>query len=277
VKLVNGGRAAFGRILLLLVLMGGAPLSTAAQEGEPRSTAGPLLGTTDLYLGLGAALGTVALAPLDARIAEAFRDGTDEHPAALRLAVAGTGFAGGPGTLVLAGSLFVTGKVVASSDLATAGIRTAEAIVVAELLVYGIKGLAGRARPRVPGAGPLDFQLGRGIAGGAYQSFPSGHTAAAFATAAVLTGVVGEHHPDSRVLVGSLLYSGATLTGLSRIYHNEHWLSDIAMGAAIGAYSGWKVMSFHRDRPDGTRLDRFLLSVSIAGGRPVGFAITPAP
>jgi membrane-associated phospholipid phosphatase len=261
------------RFSLLTILLCGLAAPLGAQVEDTRTA--PLLGATDAYLALGATLGTLALAPLDARIAASLRDAAPAHPRAVRLAAKGAEVVGGPGTLAIAGGLYVTGNVLSSSLLSTTGVRTAEAVVLAEILVYGIKGLAGRARPRVEGAEPLDFGFGRGVTSGSYRSFPSGHTAAAFATAAVLTSAIGERHPDSRVLAGTLLYSGATLTGISRVYYNEHWLSDIGMGAAIGTYSGWKVVRYHRGRTEPAPLDRLLLSVTFVGGRPASFAITP--
>ncbi len=33
-------------------------------------------------------------------------------------------------------------------------------------------------------------------------------------------------------------YSLAGLVGYARIYHNQHWFSDVLMGAAIGYFSG---------------------------------------
>jgi membrane-associated phospholipid phosphatase len=263
-------------VLHLLVLA--VPLSSAGAQNVPEDDRpAPILAAADAYFALGSTLGTLALAPLDGEIARALHESTASHPPLIRFAATAAEVAGGPGTLVLAGGMYVGGKIAASNHLATTGVRTGEAIVLAEILVYSIKGLAGRARPRVEGAHPLDFRFGRGIRGGAYQSFPSGHTAAAFAAAAVLTDAIGQSNPDAHLLAGSLLYSGAALTGLSRIYHSEHWLSDAAMGAAIGVFSGRKVIRFHRDRDDDTIIDRLLLSVSIQGGRPPVFSITPLP
>ena len=49
------------------------------------------------------------------------------------------------------------------------------------------------------------------------------------------------------------MYGGATLVGLSRMYNNAHWASDVTLGAAIGTFSGIKVVRFNHshahDRP----------------------------
>jgi membrane-associated phospholipid phosphatase len=57
------------------------------------------------------------------------------------------------------------------------------------------------------------------------------------------------------------LYGGATLVGVSRMYNNAHWGSDVVIGAAIGTFGGIKVVKYHHTRP-GNRLDRWLLSAT---------------
>lgn len=70
--------------------------------------------------------------------------------------------------------------------------------------------------------------------GTARNSFPSGHTATAFASATILHKEYG--------LTRSLWYSAAgyaiaTTTGVMRVMNNRHWASDILAGAAIGIFS----------------------------------------
>jgi membrane-associated phospholipid phosphatase len=61
-------------------------------------------------------------------------------------------------------------------------------------------------------------------------SFPSGHTATAFAAAVVVQGT----WPRS----GGLVFTLAILTGLSRIYVGVHYPGDVAFGAACGLVVG---------------------------------------
>jgi membrane-associated phospholipid phosphatase len=56
------------------------------------------------------------------------------------------------------------------------------------------------------------------------------------------------------------MYGGATMVGLSRMYHNKHWASDVVLGAAIGTFSGWKIVQYAHAHP--TKLDKFMLHVS---------------
>lgn len=62
------------------------------------------------------------------------------------------------------------------------------------------------------------------------NSFPSGHTATAFMSAAMLHKEYGWRSPWFSI--GG--YTAAAVTGVSRIMNNRHWLSDVAAGAAIG-------------------------------------------
>lgn len=65
------------------------------------------------------------------------------------------------------------------------------------------------------------------------KSFPSGHTATAFMGAEFLH----QEYKDVSPWISVAGYSMATLTGLMRIRHNKHWLTDVLAGAGIGMLS----------------------------------------
>ncbi len=63
--------------------------------------------------------------------------------------------------------------------------------------------------------------------GTAYNSFPSGHTAATFAGAELVRMEYGWGW-------GALFYANAIMVGTMRVVHHRHWWWDVATGAAIG-------------------------------------------
>lgn len=92
----------------------------------------------------------------------------------------------------------------------------ADALSVAMMTatVNGLKYSIGRLRPD----------------GSRHNSFPSGHTATAFMTATMLHKEYGWRLPW--LSIGG--YTAAAVTGLSRIFNNRHWLTDVIAGAGIG-------------------------------------------
>lgn len=69
--------------------------------------------------------------------------------------------------------------------------------------------------------------------GSAYNSFPSGHTATAFAAAEFLR----QEYKDISPWYGYAGYFVATATGSLRMYNNRHWFSDVVAGAGFGMAS----------------------------------------
>ncbi|MCC5832301.1 MAG: phosphatase PAP2 family protein [Chlamydiales bacterium] len=65
---------------------------------------------------------------------------------------------------------------------------------------------------------------------GGKDSFPSGHTAGAFAGAAFVQRRYGWNY-------GVFAYAAAGLVGVSRIDAKKHWMRDVVAGAAIGILS----------------------------------------
>lgn len=70
--------------------------------------------------------------------------------------------------------------------------------------------------------------------GSTRNSFPSGHTAFAFAAATILHKEYGQTRSPLYSIAG---HSLATLTGVGRVLNNRHWVSDVLVGAGIGIVS----------------------------------------
>jgi membrane-associated phospholipid phosphatase len=129
-------------------------------------------------------------------------------------------------TVAVASGLAVTGLALGRPEVARSGLRVAGAVGLATVVSQLAKGVSGRLRPDGAGDGdefqPFTF---------ADRSFPSGHTAAAFALATTLADDI--RHPVATVG----LYGLAAATGLARIQQNRHWTSDVLIGAALGVAS----------------------------------------
>jgi len=69
--------------------------------------------------------------------------------------------------------------------------------------------------------------------GSNYYSFPSGHTANAFAGAEFMW----QEYKDVSPWLAASGYLAAATTGYLRLYNNKHWLSDVVAGAGIGIAS----------------------------------------
>jgi len=64
-------------------------------------------------------------------------------------------------------------------------------------------------------------------------SFPSGHTAFAFASAQLMY----REYKDTNFWLGVSSYSLAVFTGVYRMLNDKHWFSDVVAGAGIGILS----------------------------------------
>ncbi len=87
------------------------------------------------------------------------------------------------------------------------------AVVRAEMTTYGLKYSISSERPN-----------------GHPHSFPSGHTAAAFAGAEFIRKQYGG-------TLGIAAYASATFVGWTRVVSGNHWTHDVVAGAAIGVLS----------------------------------------
>ena len=68
---------------------------------------------------------------------------------------------------------------------------------------------------------------------GAPNSFPSGHTAEAFAGATIFSDEFAQHN----IWLSASAYTGAAAVGALRVMNNRHWACDVVAGAGFGILS----------------------------------------
>lgn len=151
----------------------------------------------------------------------------------------------GGAALNLGGALatFAIGRATNSPRAVSVGADLFSAQVMAQAMAFGIKVAAQRTRPD-----------------GTSLSFPSGHTASAFASATVLQRHFGWK-------VGIPAYALASYVGAARIETRRHYLSDVAFGAVLGITAG-------RTATIGRGAARFAVGPMVTdGGGGVGFTL----
>src|ERR1051325_4090761 len=260
-----------GLSLGLVLIVGGSD-TAAAQIGlsHPDSTLPQkhrhLFHRQDAYLAGGMTAAMFALFPVDKRLAQGLQDSSTQANRFLNNSAKGVELIASPGAYFIGGRLYIVGRLGNMPRVADLGWHGTAALLFGARLPHGAKGGIGRGRPFVVGDTiPRDFDFGRGFKDGAWQSFPSGHTTTAFAAAAAVTDETSVWWPGSTWIIGPAMYGGATLVGLSRMYHNKHWASDVALGALIGTFSGKKVVLASHDNPHNI-LDRVMLGTQVGGG-----------
>jgi len=132
-------------------------------------------------------------------------------------------------SIIVMSGLFTYGVLAKDKKYVSTALLALESFALASMVTRIPKTLVGRQRPdNWEGNGPFSF---KGPGGG--NSFPSGHTTASFAVASV----IATQFRDSK-WIPVTAYSVATLAGISRIYDNKHWLTDVVAGATIGTLVG---------------------------------------
>ncbi|HKH91268.1 MAG TPA: phosphatase PAP2 family protein [Gemmatimonadaceae bacterium] len=205
--------------------------------------------------------GTAAVSAFDLRIARWARSGDVQGDSSRHDLVSELTRVNETPLMLAALATYGVGRVARSSTTADVGLHTLEALVLSTTASQVIRGVFGRTRPRVSLGDPFRFKPGTGFSGFETRSFPSLHTAAAFATATALVGEIELRRPAAKKIAAPLLYTAAMVPGLTRLYLDQHWASDVVAGAFLGALVGSRVVSYaHSHRR--TRLDRTLLGVS---------------
>lgn len=258
------------RSVVLVALLFGALARPLHAQAD---TTLPLFTYRDAVLAGGFAAATLLIRPLDDEYALRLQDSSTQSSRRLHQLSQFVRTTTAPGSYIIGTSMYVAGRLSGNHRLASLGLHGTEALVVGEAVGGVLKGFVGRQRPSVSPRNSHSYQLLRGFTNGDnYQSFPSGHTVAAFAAAAAVTSETAQWWPNTRWLIGSVLYTGAALTGASRMYDNRHWASDVITGAAIGTFAGLKVVRYHGTHP-GSAVDRWFLRGSLVPAADGGYAL----
>ncbi|MDB4912714.1 MAG: phosphoesterase PA-phosphatase related protein [Gemmatimonadetes bacterium] len=277
------------RTVVLCLLFGTQTL--AAQDTTangrtqiPRDTAHAdrhtLFTTRDAALAAGFVGLTFAMFPVDRHFAELIQKEDIQGNKGIDQFARNVERIAAPGAFIIGGSMYLLGRSSSHRDIADLGWHGVEAVLLATSITTVLKGTLGRARPYATSdTNSRDFKLWGGFGNDQRQSFPSGHSTTAFAVAAAVTSEVRRTMPQRLWMIAPVMYGGASLVGVSRMYHNNHWASDVVLGAAIGTFSGLKVVRYSHAHPD-NRLDRMILGASIVpdahGGGTLAFNI-PVP
>ncbi len=220
--------------LLLAVLNTSAWCDGVMVSATPAAGSASLLSPGDGLFAAASAVG-IAAATLGDRWAWRESQGGDEKHGLARFAEHfGNPLVVGPALL----ASYATGRLTGLPNLSASSARVAGAVAGAALLSEGLKLGVGRARPGRGVYDPDDFRpFGRLDA-----SFPSTHTTVAFAAASAIHAEAGARW------VPWVAYPAAAIVGWSRVRENEHWLSDVVAGAALGFWSGRKIDQIERRR-----------------------------
>jgi membrane-associated phospholipid phosphatase len=117
--------------------------------------------------------------------------------------------------LPAAGTIYAIGRGIDDKRVSHLGSDLIQAELISELMVESLKYTVRRPRPN----------------GGSGYSFPSGHAADTMAFATAL-----ERHLNWRFWVPA--YAFASYVAMSRLNYNEHYVSDVMFGSAVGIIAG---------------------------------------
>ena len=209
--MTSAPRTAWLFVLLLLPATSASAQSVASLFTTlPADFAHLFTPANGIIAGIGGA-GSAAVHPKDDEIARRIRAevGGREH-----FFEAGSPIGNGGTQGAFALGTYIAGRAARNARVGALGADLVDAQIVNAVLTQGLKHAVDRSRPT-----------------GSKHSFPSGHTSATFATAAVI-----EQHYGWKV--AAPFYALGGYVSLSRMVDNQHWASDVIFGAAVGIVSG---------------------------------------
>ena len=149
-------------------------------------------------------------------------------------------FLGGTAFIPISAGSYFLGVFYKDNKLKQVGLFTVGASVAAGIVVSAVKSAFGRIRPHER-LGPYEFF------NSGHQSFYSGHTSQAF----TLATVISEMYKDDYPIVPWIAYGLASVTAYARVHGQDHWASDVIVGAIAGHLVTKLFLSFKNGNVDG--------------------------
>jgi PAP2 superfamily len=154
------------------------------------------------------------------------------------------------------------GRLAHANTMADVSLHTAESTILSSVISQVIRGPVGRERPSISPDDQYKFQFGKGFTHFNNRAFPSLHSATGFAAATAVSAEIHERNPNASWWVTPVAYTVAMMPGVTRMYLNQHWASDVVSGGFVGALIGNRVVHYAHTHKR-TKLDRWLLGSTI--------------
>jgi PAP2 superfamily len=158
---------------------------------------------------------------------------------------------------IFAGGLYGIGLFTQMDGLRTTGRLLIQSLAYSGSTLLILHWALGRSRPFLTD-NPWKFNWFEPRS--SMQSFPSGHATVSFALSTILSNRI----KNSFVTVG--LFGLTVLDGFFRIYDNQHWLSDVMIGSALGIGTSLYVISQEEKRTSISSQGQSKLSIIPSNG-----------
>src|SRR6266498_1544046 len=251
------------QLITLVLILVALPQRLLAQAAPSDTSAIAVVRTHDAVIALGVSAVTLGVMAFDERVALNLQRSSVQSNGSFKGAANVFNAIGFPGSIVMIAGTYFYGLGEHSRPIASLGMHTGEAFVLGGVLAEGLQMSIGRARPQRDIRNAYYFKPGKGFRDDNYTSFPSTHVTVAFAAATAASREVTRSWPLAAKYVTPVTYSLASLAGVSRMYKNKHWASDVVAAAGLGTYSGILFDRYNQGHPDNL-FDRVFLPSSIA-------------
>lgn len=151
----------------------------------------------------------------------------------------GRWYGSGLATLYVFLALYLGGLIFNRFKLRETGLLVIEAYVFSGLITLLIKSTVGRLRPYME-MGAYQFH-GWSWNNNDQFSYSSGHAAVSFALSTILASTT------HNIYLKSFYYLLAVITCVSRIYHSQHWFSDVVTGGIMAYLISRVLVAIHNE------------------------------